>query len=268
MAHSQVLTEPVIEQLSANCDKYCTQAKQDALILVGELESEIEKQRKAWNDETRRLAIASDGFKKFSKFATDWDLSTFTPEVHRDRLLEKVENARKAGYLTEEQSNEMKTHVENAAGFDPTVVPSIHDIAASTKQELATRRRQADKKEGHGKMIKNELKSLRKGLKSMSKTALVTKASNALSGLLGAVGKFGARNEDGTPDTVKILSGVGDIAEIVGTFLPGPASAVTGLLSGILNMFGAGGPSTGDIVKEEFAKMKEFTSELFRQRAE
>ena len=83
--------------------------------------------------------------------------------------------------------------------------------------------------------------------------------------LLGAVEKFGARNEDGTPDTVKILSGVGDIAEIVGSFLPPPASAVTGLLSGILNMFGAGGPSTEDIVKEEFAKMKKFTFDLFRE---
>ena len=58
---------------------------------------------------------------------------------------------------------------------------------------------------------------------------------------------------------------MGDIAEIVGSFLPPPASAVTGVLSGILNMFGAGGPSTEDIVKEEFAKMKKFTMELFRE---
>ena len=211
------------------------------------------------------MDIASDGFEKFATFATDFDLNTFVPEVHRDRLLEKIENAHEAGYLTEYQSNEMKAQVENAAGFDPTVVPSIHDIASTTKQELATRRRQADKKEGIGKMIKNELKSLKKGITSMSKTAMVTKASNALSGVLRAVGKFGARNEDGTPDTVKILSGLGDISDIVGSFLPGPASAVTGLVSGILNMFGAGGPSTEDIVKEEFAKMKEFTLELFRE---
>ena len=87
----------------------------------------------------------SSGFEKFAKFATDWNLNTFVPEVHRDRLLDKIENAHEAGYLTNDQSNEMKTQVINAAGFDPTVVPSIHDIAASTKQELAMRRRQADK---------------------------------------------------------------------------------------------------------------------------
>ena len=265
MKSSQVLTEPVIEQLSANCNKNCTNAKQDAFSKIDELETEIEKQMKDWNEQTMRLDLASSGFEKFAKFATDWNLNTFVPEVHRDRLLDKIENAHEAGYLTNDQSNEMKTQVINAAGFDPTVVPSIHDIAASTKQELAMRRRQADKKKSYSKMLINELKSYWKGLRSLSKTAMVTKASNALSGVLRAVGKFGAKKEDGTPDTIKILSGVGDIADVVGTFLPPPASAVTGLLSGILSMFGAGGPSTEDIVKEEFDKMKEFTFELFRE---
>ena len=265
MAHFQVLTEPVIKQLSANCDKICTDAKQDAFSKIGKLETEIETQMKDWNEQTKRLEIASSGFEKLTKFAKDWDLNTFVPEVHRDRLLEKIDNAQIEGHLTKNQSSEMKIRVKDAAGFDPKVVPSIHDIADSTKLELATRRRQADKKESHSKMLINEVKSYWKGLKSMSKTAMVTKASNALSGVLGAVGKFGAKNEDGTRDTVKILSGVGDIADVVGTFLPGPASAVTGLLSGILNMFSAGGPSTEDIVKKEFEKMKEFNLELFRE---
>ena len=272
MTHFQVLTEPVIEQLSANCDKICTEAKQDAFSKIGKLETELEKQMKDWNEQNdnarEQLRIASSGFKEFAKFAKDWDLNTFVPEVHKDRLLEKIKNAHEAKYLNDDQFKEMNKQVEDAAGFDPKVVPSIHDIAVSTKQELDTRRRQADLKESHSKMLKNELKSYWKGLKSMSKTAMVTKASNALSDVLGAVGKFGAKNEDGTPDTVKILSGAGDIADAVGRFLPGPASTVTGLLSGILNMFGGGGPSTEDIVKEEFDKMKKFTLELFKEQNE
>ena len=258
----------MIEQLSANCDKKCTEAKHEAFSTIDKLETELKKQMKDWNEETTSLDIASAGFDAIAKFATDWDLNTFVPEVHRDRLLEKIKNAHNAGYLTDDQSNEMKKQVEDAAGFDPKVVPSIHDIASSTKQELATRRRQKDKKESYSKMLINELKSCGKGLRSMSKTAMVTKASNALSGVLGAVEKFGAKKEDGTPDTIKILSGVGDIADVVGTFLPPPASAVTGLLSGILSMFGAGGPSTEDIVKEEFDKMKKFTLELFKEQNE
>ena len=102
MAHFQVLTEPVIEQLSANCDKECTEAKQDVLFIVSELESEIEKQSKDWDEETKRLNIVSAGFEAFAKFATDFDLNTFVPEVHRDRLLEKIENAHEEGYLTED----------------------------------------------------------------------------------------------------------------------------------------------------------------------
>ena len=57
MAYFQVLTEPVIEQLSADCDKNCSEAKQGILFTVSELESEIEKQRKDWNEETTRLDI-------------------------------------------------------------------------------------------------------------------------------------------------------------------------------------------------------------------
>ena len=247
-----VLTEQVIERLSSNCDNKCTEAKQDALSKIDKLESNLEKEMKDWRETTRRLSVASAGFDAFGNSAKDFDLNTFVPEVHRDRLLGKIEKAHKARYLTDDQARDMKTEVEKAVGFDPTVIPSIHGIATTTKQELATRRREADKKESRGKMIKNEFKSLMKGLTSMSKTAKVTKASNALSGVLGAVGKFVARKEDGTPDTVKILSGVGDIADVVGTFLPGPASAVSGLVSEILNIFGAGGPSTKDIVKEEF----------------
>ena len=166
MTHFQVLTEPVIEQLSANCDKICTEAKQDTFSKIGKLETEIEKQMKDWNEQNdnamKRLRFASSGFEEFAKFAKDWDLNTFVPEVHRDRLLGKIEKAHKARYLTDDQARDMKTEVEKAVGFDPTVIPSIHDIATTTKQELATRRRQKDKRESKGKMIKNELKSLKK----------------------------------------------------------------------------------------------------------
>ena len=157
MTHFQVLTEPVIEQLSANCDKKCTEAKQEAFPKIDKLETELKNQMKDWNrdwnEETTRLNIASAGFDEFAKFAKDWDLNTFVPEVHKDRLLEKIKNAHDAKYLDDNQFKEMNKQVEDAAGFDPKVVPSIHDIAASTKQELATRRRQKDKKESPSKII-------------------------------------------------------------------------------------------------------------------
>ena len=99
MAHFQVLTEPVIKQLSAKCDKICTEAKEDAFCKIDILETELEKQMKDSNEQNdnarEQLRIASSGFEEFAKFAKDWDLNTFVPEVHKDRLLEKIKNALK-----------------------------------------------------------------------------------------------------------------------------------------------------------------------------
>ena len=81
--------------------------KQDTLSKVNELEKKIENQE---IDEKKRinwLEIATKGFTVISKIATDFDLQTFTPEVHRDRLIKKIENAHRAGYLTDDQSEEI-----------------------------------------------------------------------------------------------------------------------------------------------------------------
>merc|ERR1712079_405865 len=99
----------------------------------------------------------------------------------------------------------------------------------------------------------------------MSKTDLVLKSTSAVSTVLGAVDKFGATNEDGSPDALKIVSGVADIGNAIATFLPPPYSVVTGVVSSFLSMFGAGGPSTEQVVKEEFQKMKKFAAKLFAE---
>ena len=88
-------------------------------------------------------------------------------------------------------------------------------------------------------------------MKSMSKTEKVSKSASAAGALLGAIGKFGAKNDDGSPDALKILSGVADISNAIASFLPPPASVITGTVSSLLNIFGAGGPSTEEVVKEE-----------------
>ena len=76
--------------------------------------------------------------------------------------------------------------------------------------------------------------------------------------------KFHSFHQNG--DAKLIVSGVLDVANALATFLPPPASAVTGALSGILGIFGVGGgPSTEDVIREEFQKMKDFTSRQFEK---
>ena len=120
MANSQVLTEPVIGKLSASCDKKCIEVKQDTLCKVTELEERIENQEMEENKRVNGLEIASEGFTIFAKFATDFDQQTFVPDVHKNRLVKRIDKAHKEGHLTDEQSEEMKKQVQSAAGFDPT----------------------------------------------------------------------------------------------------------------------------------------------------
>ena len=99
----------------------------------------------------------------------------------------------------------------------------------------------------------------------MSKTEAFGKTTNALGSIVGAVGKFQATKPDGSVDVIQVLSGVADITNTIASFLPPPASIITGTFSSILNIFGAGGPSTEDVVKEEFAKQKQFINEKFEE---
>jgi len=260
--NEQALTPQVIEKLSADCDQNCIEEKQKTLVKIAQIEDTVNEQEESWNKVTADLEKAEKVLEEISKFAFNYDLATFNSDIHKKRLVEKIDNAHKQGYLNDNQYKLMKEQVENAADFDPTVVPSIHAIKASTVQELNTRRRQSLEKEGTWKKIKSEMTAWKTGVKSMSKTETVGKSGAVAGHIFSGVQKFGAKNSDGSPDSLQILSGVSDIATGLAEFLPPPASVVTGTVSNLLSMFGLGGPSTEEVVKEEFQKMKKFTADL------
>jgi len=84
----QVLTESIIEKLSSKCNQACKKVKQDALSKVHEVEKKIENQEIEEKKRINGLEIATKGFTIISKFATDFDLQTFTPEVQRQTYRE------------------------------------------------------------------------------------------------------------------------------------------------------------------------------------
>ena len=227
------------------------------------IKSTIEKEEKAWNNVTTYLENGSKVLKEISNSVLEYDKATYKWETHQERLIKDISKAHNNGYINEEQYNHMKSQVENAANFNPGIQTSLHDIKEKTEQELATKRRQSQESKGKWEQIKVELKAWKTGVLSMSKTESVSKSASAASALSGAIGKFGATKDDGSPDELKILSGVSDIANAIAEFLPPPVSVITGTVSSILNIFGVGGPSAEEVVKEEFQKMKQFTSDLF-----
>ena len=84
----------------------------------------------------------------------------------------------------------------------------------------------------------------------MSKTELFGKGSHAVGSVLGSIGKFEAKNPDGSVNAVKVVSGVADIVDSIGNFLPPPASLITGPISSIFNIFTAA-PSTTEVIKKK-----------------
>ena len=54
------------------------------------------------NKRVNGLEIASEGFTIFAKFATDFDQQTFVPDVHKNRLVKRIDKAHKEGHLTDE----------------------------------------------------------------------------------------------------------------------------------------------------------------------
>ena len=85
------------------------------------------------------------------------------------------------------------------------------------------------------------------------------KGLGALKSIFGAIQKFkdAKGDDDQSPDPKMIMSGILDIANALAEFVPPPASLITGTISGIFDLFMPKKPSTEDIIKNEFAELKE-----------
>ena len=254
----------MIEKLSSGCNKSCKETKQQTIdkldLIKNAVEQEEEEGKKVSKKEQEE---GEEILKEISNFFLEFDKKTYNWETHKKRLVKEISKAFEKGYLNEDHYNLMKNQVEKSSTFNPAILTSLHEMKEQTEQELATRRRQSQKEKSAWEQSKVELKAWKTGVQSMSKTEALSKSSSAAGALWGAIGKFRATKDDGSPDELKIVSGVSDIANAIAEFLPPPASVVTGSVSRILNIFGAGGPSTEKVVKEEFRKMKQFTTNLF-----
>ena len=109
--------------------------------------------------------------------------------------------------------------------------------------------------------VKKQLRtSLGKGnlMKHMRSPKSRAKLMNGLGSMVTGI-SFLANPYDssGIVDPLIIGKGVMGIIEGIGEILPAPVNAITGLVSSIFNMFtGGGGPSTEEVLKDEFKKQR------------
>ena len=164
----------------------------------------------------------------------------------------------------------MQAKVDNALSFDPLYPATQAEIVASTKIALQKREREAvrelDTLSNAKAQTANYIKSTWPGIKAMSRDEKIEKAATALGLAMGGVAKFGTVTDDMTDSekALRIASGVADIASAVAEFLPPPASIVTGSISSMISIFDST-PSTEDVVREQFAIMKDFMGEKFEE---
>ena len=118
-----------------------------------------------------------------------------------------------------------------------------------------TRRKTRSIKKKFSQAKKKVIKNIGKHARSPKSRA---KLMNGLGSMVTGISFFASPyDENGKVDPLKIGKGVMSIVEGLGSMLPAPVNAITGLVSSIFNLFtGGGGPSTEEVIKEEFKKQK------------
>ena len=293
----------VVDRLGQSCDEdeECLTLKIQTLevVIAAEEDSEafydqeIERKTEAVNHWKNRLDQTSD---VVEQLAVDWgDVvnQQTDPAVTKEQLTTMlkskccnwhIDDTADEEFMAYRESNTINTggtldwqtykvmqaKVDNALSFDPLYPATQAEIVASTKIALQKREREAvrelDTLSNAKAQTANYIKSTWPGIKAMSRDEKIEKAATALGLAMGGVAKFGTVNDDMTDSekALRIASGVADIASAVAEFLPPPASIVTGSISSMISIFDST-PSTEDVVREQFAIMKDFMGEKFEE---
>ena len=165
--------------------------------------------------------------------------------------------------LDAKEKKELSTSVNEAAKKDPKKFRTfVESKIIADKSKASAKKEQVIKREIS---FKSAVGKVKKGMKTVGSAGNVAKASRALAGGARGLSKFlTAKKPDGSIDEKKVIGGVIDVVDSIATFLPPPASIVTGTISAIFGIFGGGGgPQIQEIIQEEFEKQKKFIKEEF-----
>ena len=219
----------------------------------------------------------SNFFSDIYSLPSEWREAAQTPEELKQTMNAKVDAQVTAKTITAEQGEKMKTAIDGAFSFNPTVLATkqqmIDSINYQLGVEIAIKKQENDQLKTTSQQIKFYGSETIRRVKGMSKVDAMTNGIGAASFVTSAIQKFQ------TGDAGQIVSGVLDITNAVSLFLKPPTSVYVQSFSAILGMFfpGAEGPSNADVINamvnlfeeqkqfitEEFAKQKAFIEEQF-----
>jgi len=160
-----------------------------------------------------------------------------------------------------------------AEGNPKKLVDKINEKESKMKglKDKAKRKAQTiSKKFGQAKkFVKRGYKKVttKNGRRHLGSPKSQAKAMAGLGKMTTGLGLFlNSKDENGKVDPMKIGQGVMSVIDGIAQMLPAPISTITGLVSSILSIFtGGGGPSTEEVIKDEFKKQREFIEKQFKQ---
>lgn len=243
------------EKVDGACNEACETAKQTALVKLEGVKDIIEENDKI----VKHLRIAKNimgqlkaGMLKYRNEKNDREgiRTGYLGNIAKSGL-----NAEMKGKLNFAFNEAMNIQ---GGGGTARWDADYETIIANANREMDTMEKKRIYAENKGNVLKANYLNTKRYIGRLSNPEKLQKAGNALGHLMSAIPKL----QSG--ETEEVISGGLDIVNGVAEFLPPPASVVTGTISGIFNsIFGVGGPSLEQKIKDQFSKQKEFLDREF-----
>ena len=208
---------PVVD-LKCDSDSACHAEKKKAEAALKTSENELISTRDS-------LAKIGGFLNEFKDAVLEQREQTYSHETVSTKLRQKVDRFFPPDSTDKEEISTRKKlleGVENAIGFGTT--DTYQNIIAATEQEITIAKDNYEKSKNKVGVMKTYKNKVIRGLKIMSNTDRIAKASKAVGGIVAAIGKFQSN------DALTIVSGVADVVSTLMDFLPPPASIVGGML--------------------------------------
>ena len=256
-SHTKSLIKNIEDKIQQLCDGPCQElnAKFEQQLETIEIQSEIK-----FTQEKNQLAAKKDDLKTLYtglariEASLNTEASALEMEIFQNDVRNFIENSN----LPPEDKKELikETSKENGKNVKEVVKAKQGQVEHEKKKMAKVK-----------VMFKKKIATAKRLKKVVTDPANFGKAVKAGNSAVKAYAKFSAaKNADGSVDPVKIVGGVIDVIDGLGSLVGPPMSAVTGVVSQIFSMFtGTTTPSTKEIIEGEFKKQKKFIEEEFNK---
>ena len=258
------------KKIESLCGTKCQTMRKETVNKINGLEKisllTLAKQEASINEQIDSVSKLITGFDTVGDQLND-DASGQQLEDFQGQVIDFIEKSERELSPEDKESLDIEKLKKDVKDTPPTskVYKIRNLVRTGFLKEKGRKLSMKDKILNKQAVVKKAMVNLKSRVKAVGTSENIAKGSKAVGGVLKAVGKFSnAQRSDGSIDEKQVISGVLDIVDGISAFLPPPASAVTGIVTSVFNLFtDGGGPTTEEVIQEEFRKQKKFIEEQF-----